>query len=140
MRLPTLTHLDLNWTTDFLISELITFNENNQLSSLSHKAIQLEVFDTMLTSQVARLVNSKFSDGRPVLDLALLKKLHGAVDWSDQGADKIGEVLSSTTHRYQHYIYRHLCPSHRVGKNDHTNFTNIVTITSCHFADRSEYR
>jgi hypothetical protein len=54
------------------------------------------MFETTLTSQVARWVKSKFSDGRPVLDLALLKKLHLVVDSSDQGADTTREVLSRT--------------------------------------------
>ena len=109
IHLPTLTHLDLKQIHDFPISALITCtnlkhlavnghliaDENDDaLSSVSHKPIQLEVFETTVTLTVLKLLASKCSDGRPVLDFTLLKKV--LLVFKQHGTDQTGQILSGT--------------------------------------------
>lgn len=110
IRLPTLTHLDLSSIRHFLISDLITCTNlkhlctnglftadanDDEVFSVLHKPIQLQVFVTMLTPAVSKLLGSKCSDGRPVLDFTLLKKLRIVLHWTGH-AHKAREIFSGT--------------------------------------------
>jgi len=93
MHLPTLSHLNLGWISNFPISDLITCTNLKHLSvqefhitgedeqaasSLLHKPIQLQAFHISILKsgpEALRLLTVRCSDGRPVLDIVGLKKI-----------------------------------------------------------------
>jgi len=89
MHLPTLTHLDLIRTENFLASDLITCSNLKHLSvdelwivdkedgasPLCHKPMQLQVFDLSLRGTEDLKLLAGRSDGRPILDFTGLEKI-----------------------------------------------------------------
>ncbi|KAF8805740.1 hypothetical protein BYT27DRAFT_7339600 [Phlegmacium glaucopus] len=104
MHLPTLKYLHLGKMKNFLISDLIPCSNLKHLSvhelcivsvsedgdaddgaassSLCHKPLQLQVFDLQTDSlEDLKLLEAKFSDGRPILDFTGMEKLFINFGW-----------------------------------------------------------